>query len=85
MASPHQIKHLFVWFWHTSRDIRMKSVVNIILGLFVVALDFAFIWATKMTIDTATGQDGHPLWLGCALLVGIGLMNISISFARVET
>lgn len=82
MASPHQIKHLFAWFWRTSRGIRMKSVVNIILGLFVVALDFAFIWATKMTIDTATGQDGHPLWVGCALLVGIGLVNISISFAR---
>ena len=82
MASPHQIKHLFAWFWRTSRGIRMKSVVNIILGLLVVALDFAFIWATKMTIDTATGQDGHPLWLGCALLVGIGLVNISISFAR---
>ena len=82
MASPHQIKHLFAWFWHTSRGIRMKSVVNIILGLLVVALDFAFIWATKMTIDTATGQDGHPLWVGCALLVGIGLVNISISFAR---
>ena len=82
MASPHQIKHLFAWFWYTSRGIRMKSVVNIILGLLVVALDFAFIWATKMTIDTATGQDGHPLWVGCALLVGIGLVNISISFAR---
>lgn len=82
MASPHQIKHLFAWFWRTSRGIRMKSVVNIILGLLVVALDLAFIWATKMTIDTATGQDGHPLWVGCALLVGIGLVNISISFAR---
>ena len=82
MASPHQIKHLFAWFWHTSHGIRMKSVVNIILGLTVVALDFTFIWATKLTIDTATGQDGHPLWVGCALLVGIGLLNISISFAR---
>lgn len=56
--------------------------MNIVLGLTVVALDFAFIWATKLTIDTATGQDRHPLWLGCALLVGIGLLNISISFAR---
>ena len=82
MATPHQIKHLFAWFWHTSHGIRMKSVVNIILGLTVVALDFTFIWATKLTIDTATGQDGHPLWVGCALLVGIGLLNISISFAR---
>ena len=82
MSPPHQIKHLLGWFWHTSRGIRMKSVVNIILGLIVVILDFAFIWATKMTIDTATGQDGHPLWVGCTLLIGIGLLNISISFAR---
>ena len=82
MSPPHQIKHLLGWFWHTSRGIRMKSVVNIILGLVVVILDFAFIWATKMTIDTATGQDGHPLWVGCTLLIGIGLLNISISFAR---
>ncbi len=82
MATPQQIKHLLAWFWRTSRGIRMKSVVNIILGLTVVGMDFAFIWATKMTIDTATGESTHPLWTGCALLVGIGLANIAISFAR---
>ncbi len=82
MATPQQIKHLLAWFWRTSRGIRMKSIVNIILGLTVVGMDFAFIWATKMTIDTATGESTHPLWAGCALLVGIGLANIAISFAR---
>ena len=82
MATPQQIKHLLTWFWRTSRGIRMKSIVNIILGLTVVGMDFAFIWATKMTIDTATGESTHPLWAGCALLVGIGLANIAISFAR---
>ncbi|MBQ5643802.1 MAG: ABC transporter ATP-binding protein [Bacteroidaceae bacterium] len=82
MATPQQIKHLLAWFWQTSRGIRMKSIVNIILGLTVVGMDFAFIWATKMTIDTATGESTHPLWAGCALLVGIGLANIAISFAR---
>ncbi|MBO5706638.1 MAG: ABC transporter ATP-binding protein [Bacteroidaceae bacterium] len=82
MATPQQIMHLLAWFWRTSRGIRMKSIVNIILGLTVVGMDFAFIWATKMTIDTATGESTHPLWAGCALLVGIGLANIAISFAR---
>ncbi len=79
---PHGILHSLAWFWHTSRGIRMKSIVNIVLGLLVVGMDFAFIWATKMTIDTATGQDDRPLWVGCALLVGIGLVNIGISFVR---
>lgn len=82
MATPQQIRHLIAWFWRTSRGIRMKSIVNIVLGLIVVAMDFAFIWATKMTIDTATGESTHPLWLGCAFLVGIGLTNIAVSFAR---
>ena len=79
---PHGILHSLAWFWHTSRGIRMKSIVNVILGLLVVGMDFAFIWATKMTIDTATGQDDRPLWVGCSLLVGIGLVNIGISFVR---
>lgn len=82
MASPRQIKHLIKWFWQSSQGIRTKSIVNILLGLMVVGMDFAFIWATKMTIDTATGQSEQPLWLGCSLLVGIGLVNICISFAR---
>lgn len=82
MASTHQLTHLLGWFWRSSQGIRTKSIVNILLGLMVVGMDFAFIWATKMTIDTATGQSEHPLWLGCTLLVAIGLINISISFAR---
>ena len=82
MATPQQISHLFAWFWKTSHGIRMKSIVNIVLGLIVVAMDFAFIWATKLTIDTATGQTDQPLWIGCSLLIGIGVVNIAISFAR---
>lgn len=82
MTSTQQIRQLLAWFWRASRGIRMKSIVNVILGLVVVCLDFAFIWATKMTIDTATSQSNTPLWIGCTILVAIGLANISISFAR---
>ena len=82
MASSQQIGKLTRWFWYTSQGIRLKSVLNILLGLGVVALDLAFIWATKMTIDAATGQGSQPLWLGCSVLIGIGLINIAIAFAR---
>lgn len=57
-------------------------MANVLLGLAVVGMDFAFIWATKMTIDSATGQSDSPLWLGCSLIVGIGLVNIAISLGR---
>ena len=77
MASSQQIGKLTRWFWYTSQGIRLKSVLNILLGLGVVALDLAFIWATKMTIDAATGQGSQPLWFGCSVLI-----NIAIAFAR---
>ena len=82
MASSQQIGKLTRWFWYTSQGIRLKSVLNILLGLGVVALDLAFIWATKMTIDAATGQGSQPLWFGCSVLIAIGLINIAIAFAR---
>ena len=82
MASAQQIGRFAKWFWYTSQGIRLKSVLNMLLGLGVVAMDLAFIWATKMTIDTATGQGSQPLWFGCSMLIGIGLINIGIAFGR---
>ena len=82
MIKTQQVKNLTSWLWHTSQGFRQKSVLNVLLGLITVGMDFAFIWATKMTIDTATGQGSQPLWIGCTMLVGIGILNISISFAR---
>lgn len=80
MVAPQQIKGIIKWFWQNSQGIRTKGVFNILLGLTVVGLDFAFIWATKLTIDTATGNQDIPLWIGCTLLIAIGIANIAISF-----
>lgn len=82
MTYPLHFTHLLKWFWRSSHGIRTKAVVNVILGLTLVGMDFAFIWATKITIDTATGQGSRPLWYGCALLVIISMVNISISLTR---
>lgn len=82
MTYPLHFTRLLRWFWRSSHGIRTKAVVNVILGLTVVGMDFAFIWATKITIDTATGQGSHPLWYGCALIVIISMVNIAISLAR---
>ncbi|MDE5561403.1 MAG: ABC transporter ATP-binding protein/permease [Bacteroidaceae bacterium] len=74
--------HLLWWLWRSSRGIRTKALLNIVLGLAIVGTDFALIRATKMTIDTATGQGDRPLWAGCALLIGIGLGSVAIIFVR---
>lgn len=71
-----------LWFWKTSRGIRVKSVVNVLIGLISVGLDFMFIWSTKLAIDIATGKDDHPLILASCLLVGVMTSTIVMAFAR---
>lgn len=70
------------WLWRTSRGLKLKSIINVSIGLALVGLDFAFIWATKMAIDTATGQGQNSLTFACSLLIGLGLGRIALTFAR---
>ncbi len=81
-TSPKYTGNVLKWLWHTSRGLRLKSVVNIIIGLTSVGVDFAFIWATKAAIDAATGQGTHSLHTACAVLIALGVGRISLSFAR---
>lgn len=70
------------WFWHTSRGLRLQSGINAILGIIHVGLDFAFIAATKMAIDIATGRSQNSLKLAAALLIGIMVSQILMGFTR---
>lgn len=70
------------WFWHTSRGLRLQSCINAILGIIHVGLDFAFIAATKMAIDIATGRNQNSLKLAAALLIGIMVSQILMGFTR---
>ena len=36
---------------------RAQALMNVAIGLGVVALDLLFVWATKLAIDIATGVD----------------------------
>lgn len=70
------------WFWNTSRGLRLQSCINAILGIIHVGLDFAFIAATKLAIDIATGRSHSSLTLAAALLIGIMLSQILMGFTR---
>ena len=50
------IKAILKWLWITSYGNRKQAIFNIILGIISVLLGFAFIWATKLTVDVASGQ-----------------------------
>lgn len=70
------------WFWNTSRGLRLQSCINAVLGIIHVGLDFAFIAATKLSIDIATSRSESSLKLAAALLIGIMLSQILMGFTR---
>lgn len=74
--------HILKWYWKTSKSFRLQSCLNATLDILRVGLDFTFIAATKMAIDTAMGGRGGSLSLAAALLIGIVLSQVTLSFSK---
>ncbi|MBQ7570606.1 MAG: ABC transporter ATP-binding protein [Bacteroidaceae bacterium] len=71
------------WFWQISKNLRLQTTLNAIIGIISVGLDFAFIWTTKLCIDIATGRTTDvALRSASFVLIAIMVGNISIGFAR---
>ncbi len=71
------------WFWQTSKNLRLQTTLNAIIGIISVGLDFAFIWTTKLCIDIATGRATDvSLRTASFVLIAIMVCNISIGFTR---
>ena len=79
--SRYSTAHLLKWLWGILRHHRLQAGLNTLLGCLTVCLDFAFIWATKLTIDIATHQTTGQLAAAAALLTGILLSQLAISFS----
>lgn len=70
------------WLWRSSRGLRLQAVLNAVIGILTVILDFAFIYATKWTIDIATDRAEGSLQTAAYALVGIMFSRILLAFAR---
>ena len=55
LSNQYSTRQLLVWFFQIFRRVKLQSFINAMNGILRVALDFAFIWATKQAIDVATG------------------------------
>ncbi len=80
---------LLAWFMRIFMGVKMQSCINAISGIVRVALDFAFIWATKVAIDIATGEPTaattalpHPTTLFSAgsLLIALMALQLAIGY-----
>lgn len=70
------------WYGRSWRGFRRQALLNTALGLLLVGADLAFVGATKLAIDAATGtrdSAGLPLWLG--LLAGIAVVQLGLGYA----
>lgn len=59
----------------------MQMVLNIVLGTSYVMATLAFVWATKWTVDIATGASDGNINHAIALLVGIMIVEIALGFS----
>lgn len=75
-------RELFGWMWRASKGLRLQSVLNALIGILSVILDFAFIYATKWTIDIATNRAEGSLRVAAYALAAIMLSKILLGFAR---
>lgn len=76
------IRDLFRWLWRSSRGLRLQALLNALIGILSVTLDFAFIYVTKWTIDIATNRAEGSLRMVAYALVVIMVSKILLGFAR---
>ena len=78
-----RITNIARWLWENSRGLRLQTFINAVMGVVNVGLDFAFIWATKLVIDIATGRsEAASFRMGATLLILIMCIQILMGFAR---
>lgn len=69
------------WMWSTSRGLRFQAMLNALISVTLVGLDFAFISATKWAVDIATGKVEGELRWAAAALIGVVVCRLLISFS----
>ncbi len=75
-------RKIVAWLWRSSRGLRLQAALNAIIGILSVTLDFAFIYATKWTIDIATNRAEGSLRVAAYVLASIMISKIMLGFAR---
>ena len=81
-ASFSGVPQLAVWLWGVWKGYRMQAFLNMLIGCLTVLSDLAFVWATKMSIDIATGVNtSMSLHTPISLLVSIIVLQILLGIA----
>ena len=75
-------RRLLSWLWHTWRGFRTQAMLNALIGLILVLTDLAFVYATKMAVDIATGDRATPaLRVAIVILAAIITLQVVLGIA----
>lgn len=82
MKNLRTIRQLSRWLWQTGKGYRTQAMLNMLIGMVLVVLDLAFVWATKLSIDVATHERSDAtLPAVLALLCGIIVAQVALGVA----
>lgn len=75
-------RRLLLWLWHTWNGFRTQAILNALIGLILVLTDLAFVYATKMAVDIATGDRATPaLRVAIVILAAIITLQVVLGIA----
>lgn len=77
-TSKYSVKTIFKWLWQAWRGNRLQAVLNAAIGLLLVIVSLAQVWAVQHAIDVASGHAmGSIYWavsiMGLLILCGFAL------------
>lgn len=76
-------RKVLLWCWNIVRGCRLQAVMNIVIGLAMVATDFAFIFVSKRMIDVAVGAaEDESLTTFTILLIVLVVVQILLRVLR---
>lgn len=81
MAKLQTYGKIMRWMVTQSRHYWLQMTLNATLGVLYVAISLAFVWATKLAVDIATGGASGSLNRAILLLVAISALEIAIGFS----
>ena len=67
------------WTWQQLEGMRLRILVNCLIGMLRIVISLAFVWVCKIIVDVATQRQGEHIWLWIAAMCGVILLMVITS------
>ena len=67
------------WTWQQLEGMRLRILVNCLIGMLRIVISLAFVWVCKIIVDVATQQHGEHIWWWIGAMCGVILLMVITS------